>query len=83
MLAENKDHLLQLPHITTNLLIAGEGSQNNNNLKNSEIPTGSVVANITPLKILIVDDTIFNIVALKMLLKQLKHIDVEEAYNGQ
>ncbi|KAL4512610.1 hypothetical protein ABPG72_020447 [Tetrahymena utriculariae] len=36
-----------------------------------------------PTRVLIVDDTYFNIIALKLMLKSIKNLTIEEAYNGQ
>lgn len=36
-----------------------------------------------PTKILVVDDTIFNIVTMKIMLKCIKLLNIDEAYNGQ
>lgn len=55
---------------------SGSGGNNNNNNQSLEIAAASGPSPKTNLRILIVDDTYFNIVALKMLLKQLKHTEV-------
>jgi len=95
MLAENnKDNLREvgIPNVfqannSNSGSSGGNNNYNNNTNTNQSLEIAATASNLPPastnLRILIVDDTYFNIVALKMLLKQLKHTDVEEAYNGQ